>query len=370
MIVNTPEYLAGFIMAKQGELQSLLDQLTSATVLTELEMHHMRQRVDLNDASIRSQHRDIHDRRLRPSLNVYEAVLRLTLEELTRREQHRGHRPPESEAMRTRRLRRDNPDDDTYNSDGRGPMPLEHWTTVEPAQGQARISADDLRRALNDRRSGRSHMDWDPDNPRPPNDQAQRLREIEQRREVQSVCVPNQPVEQDNEAGPSGIQQSVERPPTPGRVFSNHDDVSSSDDEVMSARSARSRSSINSYRSQYQESFTQPRRGGPLPPILDRNPVSIDRRDPDIIGMSEFYVRQPRASPGCPQCGEDHRLYRCTLFAHLNLLGRWFQALELGVCLNCLRWGHSSFTCLKPGNCHRCGRRHNSLLCPRHPGNR
>lgn len=102
-----------------SDLQVMLGMLASDTEFTEFEMQHMRQRIDLNDASVRSQHRDIDNVHLRPKLHIYERTLDLTVNELARRERNRGRRPPESEAMRARRLRTDD-DLDAYASDGKG----------------------------------------------------------------------------------------------------------------------------------------------------------------------------------------------------------------------------------------------------------
>lgn len=298
--MNTGEYLAGFITAKQGELQGILDTLASDAVFSESEMQHMREKIDLIDATVRSQHRDIQDRRLRQRLTIYEQIMDLTVSELARREQNRGRRPPESE----------------------GPM-----------------SADDLRRALTERREGRYRNEfWG--NPIPP----------------------------------SGRQIIRTTPRLPSPSTMDTDDSSSSTGgrrtRHTSPTSTRSRSSIASYVSTRQTSFDRPQRGVALPPILDQIPYLIDRRDRDLIGRSEFYIQKPDRHGRCPQCREDHRMYRCGEFLNFNLLDRWYHALIAGVCLNCLRPGHSSFKCIKKGACNRCGTRHNSLLCRRHPANK
>lgn len=137
-VTKTCEYLAGYITANMGELQAILDVSASPANLSETEMQNMRARIDLNDASVRQHHRDIEDRRLRPKLNMYERILELSIEELSRRERHRGRQLPESEAMRARRIRSDE-DYAPYASDGQGPVLLEYWTLVNTAPRPAPI---------------------------------------------------------------------------------------------------------------------------------------------------------------------------------------------------------------------------------------
>lgn len=138
---------------KQGELQQILSELSSVTRYSEVEILNMRARINSIDAAVRSQHKAIEDRRLQPNLAIYEQILELSLSELTRRENNRGHQPTESDAMRARRLRQDSLD--VYASDGRGEVPLESWTVVLPAPSPGPISANDLRLALNEREEGR-----------------------------------------------------------------------------------------------------------------------------------------------------------------------------------------------------------------------
>lgn len=376
-LVKTDEYLAGFISGRMGVLQAALDTLASDVHLSEREMLNMRNQIDLTDASVRSQHRAIENTRLRPKLNIFEAIVNLSLTELARREQNRGHRPTESEAMRARRLRNDH-DLDPYASDGRGEVPLEYWTTVEPGPGPDVLNADDLRRRLDDRRQGRSNYNWSPEQ------RAQRnLREealdavLTYRHQVEEACRRDNDTNNGNREirGRSSERQSppIDRHPPPRRRSKLYDSCPSPVNYPMrnlSPMSARSRSSISSYVSQPQEQFSEHRRDVELPPMLDALPYPIDPNDKGLIGLSEIYVRRgqsPEERQRCPQCHEGHRMTRCPVFDRFNLQQRWYSALSYGVCLHCLRPGHSSFTCLMKGACHRCEKRHNSLLCMRHP---
>lgn len=364
-LVSNSEYLAGYISGKIHELQSLLEVLASPTELSENEMRNMRTRIDLIDASVRQQHRSISNPQVRPKLNMYEQILELSITELARREKHRGKQPPESDAMRARRIRNDD-DYAPYASDGRGPVPLEYWTVVNPAPRRAPVSADDLRLALGNRRSGRDDRDnW----ATVPNQERPMEREKFQRERPKTS-----PRNDGTEAGPSGIQRirDQSRSRTSSAMDTSEDRHSNigRHNREDSPGSARSRSSMSSYVSTRQSVFSRAQRGVPLPPISERLPHPINRLDSELIGRSEVYVRRAGSATGCPMCGRDHRMYRCDEFMKLNLRERWYESLRNGVCLNCLRHGHSSFTCLRPGACNRCGSRHNSLLCPRHPSNR
>lgn len=82
---HTDEFLAGYISGKLGELQAMLDVLASPAEMSESKMQNMRRRIDLVDAAVRQQHREIGNPCLRRKLRMYEAVLNLALNELERR---------------------------------------------------------------------------------------------------------------------------------------------------------------------------------------------------------------------------------------------------------------------------------------------
>lgn len=350
-VANTAQFLAGIITAKMGELQAILDILASPEELTESEMRRMRDRINLIDSSVRQHHRDINIPQLRPKMTFYNRLLELTVTEMERRERHHGRMAPESEAMRARRLRNDE-DYEPYASDGTGPVPLEYWGAVSPAPPRVPISANDLRRALENRRTGREQRNnWSP-----PNDNRDRGRQNE--------------LESD-EPGPSGIQR-VQNVSSPSKMDTDDSSASTGGHRTRenSPASARSRSSLGSYVSSRQSTFSRPVSGVPLPPVLEQIPFKITRGDRDLIDRSEIYVRRTRGNPNCPYCNDDHRLHQCKEFPNLRLVDRWYQVLNMGICLNCLRPGHSSFRCIREGACTRCGLRHNSLLCRRNPTNK
>lgn len=285
-ITNSHEYLAGYISGRMSELHAMLDTLQSETHSTELEMQHMRNQIMAIDASIRTQHRGIADRRVRPSLDIYNGIQQFALRELERRESHRGARPPESEAMRARRLRTDR-DLDAYASDGRGPVPLENWTVVNPAPSRPIVSANDLRRALEDKRMGR--FQWQPAGFDVSN-------EVQHRSQPQSPepCESSAQMETDDRAGPSGVEEienRQRRPQHERRVSTSSSEESRN--ERRSVNSARSRSSIQTYASSQQSRFRTAQWGIPLPPWGNQLPRRINRNDPGLIGSTEIYVQRP-----------------------------------------------------------------------------
>jgi hypothetical protein len=125
----------------------------------------------------------------------------------------------------------------------------------------------------------------------------------------------------------------------------------------------------SSYKSEPQQKMRGPTVGVPYPPALSQIPKPLSRNDPSYIGKSEIYMNTIHRKPQngqhiCPKCHGHHRMIRCTTFSRAGLQERWYIALSLGVCLNCLMPCHTSFTCTDGGTCLDCGTRHNSLLCP------
>lgn len=112
-----------------------------------------------------------------------------------------------------------------------------------------------------------------------------------------------------------------------------------------------------------------PVHGVPYPPMGITRPlyVELKRDDPAIVGMSEIWTqrkgdRDPKKCAHC-QFMAVHRMYDCTALTRASVQRRWYHALKLGVCLNCLMIGHSSFTCTTMGCCSYHGTRHSSFLC-------
>lgn len=339
--MSSEQYLAGYISAKMDVLQVSLNRLASHATFTRTELENMREIINMNDASIRSQHRSIFDMRLRPSLTIYENVLELTLTELARREENRGRPVPESDAMRARRLR--SSDLDAYASDGRGEVPLERWSVINPSLSYHPESAADLRRVLENRRQGREAPEY-------PNACSQ------------EACSSAQSMMQ--RTSEDWHDELRQRAMAKMEMEQDEDERPNRELSPMSVRSCSSVSSFASYVSSKQTEFSSPVSGVSYPPMEDELSTPIDPDDPDLIGRSEFYTRRATADTSCPDCGGAHPMIRCPNVLGKPMRERWYRALRAGVCLNCLRVGHSSFTCRTEGACRRCKTRHNSVLCP------
>lgn len=65
---------------------------------------------------------------------------------------------------------------------------------------------------------------------------------------------------------------------------------------------------------------------------------------------------------------EHQALYECSDFKKRILSERRKKVSELRLCFNCLQPSHRSSQCTR-GNCKRCDKKHNSLLCPENPLN-
>ncbi|XP_077256498.1 uncharacterized protein LOC143894230 [Temnothorax americanus] len=64
----------------------------------------------------------------------------------------------------------------------------------------------------------------------------------------------------------------------------------------------------------------------------------------------------------CPKCTEQHLLAKCPIFLQLSVRERHNFARESGLCLNCLRAGHTLRNCSSPFTCRHCQAKHHSLL--------
>lgn len=136
---------------------------------------------------------------------------------------------------------------------------------------------------------------------------------------------------------------------------------------TMSVSSRKSTASSSSYVSRPQVPRNRRVTGVLYPPMATRCPVDLNPSDPSLIGRDEYYTTVIPNNGICPLCRGRHKVYRCTMFLRAGLQERWYWALLHGLCLNCLYSKHSSFTCQQDGACPRCGKRHNSLLCPWNP---
>lgn len=195
----------------------------------------------------------------------------------------------------------------------------------------------------------------------PRHDLRKAIQEKQQLRERYTAANPGQPKQQ-----PQGSLQSS------NRYFHNQnyeaDQRSGGSSSRLYNNSVRS-FDASSYKSEPQMKIRGPIDYVPYPPALSRIPKPLSRNDASYIGNSEVYMNTTQKKPvngqhTCPKCHGKHRLIRCQLFLRAGLQERWYMALSLGVCLNCLMPCHTSFRCSDGGHCLDCLTRHNTLLCP------
>lgn len=68
-----------------------------------------------------------------------------------------------------------------------------------------------------------------------------------------------------------------------------------------------------------------------------------------------------QATPACPTCQGQHRVWRCDFFKSKTVSKRLKDATRASLCLNCLKKGHTARDC-HAGSCRVCGGRHHTLL--------
>lgn len=64
----------------------------------------------------------------------------------------------------------------------------------------------------------------------------------------------------------------------------------------------------------------------------------------------------------CGFCGNNHLNHVCEEFLRLSVGERHKKVVELKMCFNCLRFGHSSLDCTSAFRCRECNKRHHSLI--------
>lgn len=399
LLGSSEQFLVGYIAAKMNDLSILLSELESRNTFTRRELQNMRERVAAMDAAIRQQHAAICSSLVRLKVRQYEAMWNIAVDYLERRERSQGRPVDENEARRVARLR--GPDLELYASDGRGPIPP--VTTMVNKYRTA--DAEDLRHVLAERAKGGSQRDLDHPMTARGRLRPRRGEPTQEREPDQNEWSRDATVEPPLYGGVENLRSmatkrnrrrsspadSMERPAMRRRSFSELSTTSESSVETpppSDMRSTVSRSSIssrdmqsnvsrsnvssrNSYVSTRQEECHRSVTAIDYPPMRTELPYLIQPNDEKLIGMTEIFVYPPNRAMAhlCPLCNEVHRLIHCTMFRGMTLLDRWLQALTLGVCLHCLRRGHSSFSCQVQGACYSCRKRHNSLLCPRRWGN-
>ncbi|XP_045493291.1 uncharacterized protein LOC123692575 [Colias croceus] len=70
------------------------------------------------------------------------------------------------------------------------------------------------------------------------------------------------------------------------------------------------------------------------------------------------------ASVSCILCSGDHKLCHCKEFAAKNIDSRREFARTSKICFNCLNRNHNVYSCRQSTRCHKCKKRHHTLLHP------
>lgn len=356
--VNSAEFLVGYIQSKMEQMHAIVHRLDDDEGFSQRELERMREEYLTIDLDIQTQSRSVDDKDVEPTMEEYRALYSVTEQkwkvQYAKVDTSKGAIPKNRRAspeiqfgeVDMAEYENDEPVDEPqrrvvdtsmemYVSDNEEPVPLQYWSYVRTTANFRPIQF------------ARSDELWSASATKQP-----KLRAKTTRRHIQQ--------------SPSTVFSSSESQIDP--VYGGRFNRLSTSSQ---ASRQKPKKSVVSYVSSKQEPFSKAVSGRPYPPMLTQLPYSISRTDSRIIGMSEIYVRRPKPAQICPICpGGKHKLFHCTTFERSSLLERWFRALSAGVCLNCLTLGHSSFTCMSPGACTRCQKRHNSLLCPMNPMNR
>lgn len=373
----TPDLLVGYILGKMERLRKIVYYLENQESYTMMELEHVRVELLETDAEVQLQAKMVKDERVGPKMIEFRALLRRAIVSRERREQRaraieQGTNeqpipPIQFDDVGPPMGTRASPTGEEleiYASDNEDEFPLELRSTVRPAQTFEPIRIEpmepidstnepqpstsrqaDLRDQLEHQRTAASYGVQHGDRENSRNAGAQRGRGRERHFETSRIFVPSR---------------------TSDRSRSDHRGRPGTVSSVSSYGSA-----VSSYVSGPQERFDAPVTDRAYPPVLRAPPTPLARNDKSLIGRSEIYTHPPQGSPRiCPICPlGQHRLYRCTTFLRMGLQEKWYTVLKKGLCVNCLIRGHSHFACDTPGACYRCGRRHNSKLCPEGPNN-
>lgn len=352
----------GYLLAKIDQLRCLISRLNVPVVIGQTELESINEDINRVEADVRDRHQRIQDEAMRPSLVHFEVVWERALSTLTERVGNRGRPLPPSSPL---------PSTSTANA-------------TEPSMPDHDESrqANDLRHVLTDRKYDKGPAFW------PIGVPSSSLRSMPMSKILSdAVAAENSSSEWEydgplvfertgNDRRPETVQVDRTRSVNPVRSANPVRSVNLVDSgrSINSVRPAKkgamllSRASCQAVAMRRQQVHNAPQDRVSYPRFRNEPPVEL-APGPDLIGMAEMYVRPPPKKLSCPLCRGAHRMIRCANLYQLSLEERWYEALMGGVCLNCLRPGHSSLTCFTVGACRRCGMRHNSSLCPRNPDN-
>lgn len=367
--VYTGDFVVGWVHARMEQLRKIIHRLENVPDFSLRELMHLRDDILNIDVEVQLQEKMVKDDRIKPKMVEYRALLRRAVVTRERREQRAraieagdDRNPPiQFDDVGQQEAARASPSLSTldiYASDNEEPLPLELMSQIKPAPDYQPIRMPSP----------------EPSNePQPSTSRQADLREqLEERQQVGSYGVRHENRENSRN---NGAQRGRDRERHYGqsRVFvpSRASDRSRSDLRSR-AETTTSASSYASYVSTPQEQFSAPVTHRTYPPIRRNPPTPLVRNDPTLIGSSEIFTHPPMGSPKiCPMCPlGQHRLWQCTTFLRMGLQEKWYTVLKKGLCVNCLIRGHSHFSCMTPGACPRCGKRHNSKLCPERQENK
>lgn len=355
----TAEYLVGYLHNGMNQVRRILYRLENQEDYSRQELLHIRDDLLEANADAEFQSTMIKDERARPVMLEFRELMRRAVIRRNAREKRLSDTRARSEGvsmdiqfgsvvpeMLIGRRSPTREDLEPYASDNSDEFPVHLMSTVRPTRNFAPIRTD-------------------PPGPGEPSTSrdADLRHQLVDRRIAANVSVQQ---ERRESARPTARAHERSRDFVPSR----NSDRSRSEREGQ-ASSAASTTSYRSYVSQPQEQFHEAVQGVPYPPWGVAPPTPLVRKDPSLIGRSEIFVRRPQNPKICALCqnGAQHKMYRCTTFQRMGLQEKWYTVLKLGVCLNCLIFGHSHFTCSAPGACEHCDKRHNSKLCPDGPIN-
>lgn len=118
-----------------------------------------------------------------------------------------------------------------------------------------------------------------------------------------------------------------------------------------------------------EASRENPKNAGGMPGAGGRNRPSGNSNVPG--GSNKRRVDRPlfraiRPRLECRGCGQDHWLANCPELCGKPIPERRRALTKLGMCFNCLNFGHQATACGRPGcaNGSCCGDKHHRLLCP------
>ncbi|XP_065084349.1 uncharacterized protein LOC135706631 [Ochlerotatus camptorhynchus] len=95
-----------------------------------------------------------------------------------------------------------------------------------------------------------------------------------------------------------------------------------------------------------------------VPPTIKPKQAQL----PSRVQPQKSHAVSTNASQACEICGGDHRNFQCTALNNLTASQKNEKIRAAGVCFNCLRKGHRSKNCPSIKTCHKCQRRHHTLL--------